>query len=365
MNYFSNPNAQHFFLWVWKKKDNLEQVVFYFLSKRNSTSGRFFPLFEYSKNTRIIFLRGLSLPYTDWLMLKIYDLLLFLVRSKLGKYRIFHNLRKPTITKSLIQIIHIDDPTYNEKEIEILKKWESEMHSKNKIPILICTNQYTEKWFASKLLYSKVIIIEQGYIEFDAPIENYKMKSRFSCVYSSPYISVDSDKHAGHETWDASLLLYDLIPRITQADPEIEIHLIGRMGPKAKTKVEDFKNVKCHGLVDFNRNAMILSNSTIALYPRDKNLQRSLSKIMNCIGAGLPIVCFELQDTEIIKINELGIVVKSIDEFVEGIITLKNDIVKREFIKTNVLQFKKNFNWIYLSSKMENYLFNLPNYTVD
>ena len=87
MEKFNNNNSINFIKWILLGTDNCDQVVFYFLSKKNATSQRYFPLFEATNHVRIVYLNGLSLKYTDFLMLKIFWLLVFLFRKKSLNYR--------------------------------------------------------------------------------------------------------------------------------------------------------------------------------------------------------------------------------------------------------------------------------------
>ena len=95
---------------------------------------------------------------------------------------------------------------------------------------------------------------------------------------------------------------------------------------------------------------------TIALYPRRENLQRSLAKIYNYIGASLPVVTYDLPDTKFIKKNKLGIAVKNPVDFVQAIMLLKSDVTKRLKIKNNIQEFKTDYSWQRLSGNMEKYL---------
>ena len=46
----SNSNALGFFAWMMKRGDNLDQIVFLFISKTNATNARYLPLFNETKN---------------------------------------------------------------------------------------------------------------------------------------------------------------------------------------------------------------------------------------------------------------------------------------------------------------------------
>jgi glycosyltransferase involved in cell wall biosynthesis len=355
---FQNCNAESYFKWIFRKKETLDQVVFYFLSQTNATSPRFFPLFDASTKIRIVYIRGLKIPYTDLLMFKIWKLLGQLSSLKLSKYRYVHILGGYTNFKAENQILHLDDPNYSPKEILYLQNWEKKLTKMKLKPVIICTNKHTYKYLNEVTRHTRILIIEQGFDLIQNPknSETDIIDPKLSCVYSSPYIHADKDKHAKHGTWGAELLIDTIIPLMNLTDPDIEIHLVGEIGKCAKNKLKNFNNIVYYGRVGFKENLRILSNCSIGIYPRDKDFKRSMSKIFSYIGAGLPIVTFDLIDTEVVKENNLGYSVKSSEEFVEKIVFLKNNREILEDFHNRVNLFKPNYSWQKLSHKMEAYL---------
>ena len=76
-------------------------------------------------------------------------------------------------------------------------------------------------------------------------------------------------------------------------------------------------------------------------------------KIFTYIGAELPIVTFDLIDTEIVKRKNLGFSVATSELFVEKIIELKNNVGLLNFFKTNIKMEKNAYSWKNLARKME------------
>jgi glycosyltransferase involved in cell wall biosynthesis len=355
--YFNNSNSESIIKWILRKNDTLEQVVFYFLSQTNITSPRYFPLFNASTKIRIVYLNGLIIPYTDLLMLKLYKLIFNLLKPKFERYNCIHFLGEHPILNIKKQILHIDDPTYSKKEMNHLLNWENLLVTSNLTPIIVTTNVYTQEWLLTYLKSTNVTIIEQGY---DLPISQTKLQrfenADFSCVYSSPYIHIGNDKHANHDTWGAELLIEKIIPKINYMISDISIHLVGEIGKDASKELQKHKNIIYHGRVNFAENMSILEGCSIGIYPRNKDLKRSMSKIFSYIGAGLPVVTYDLVDTEVIKRNSLGYSVKSEEEFIEKILYLKNNPDVLQSMSSRVNKIKNNYTWQILSQKMENYL---------
>lgn len=355
MNVFKNPNAENILKWFFRTSDNLNQIVFYFLSHQNATSARYFCLFEASRDIRIVYLKGINFPYSDYVMLKLYRILLLMSHFKINSYKIFHNISRPIITKSDYQVLHIDDPEYSHKEKHSIIEWEFEVKSRGKRPIIICTNQFSKNYFQN-FLRCKVLVISQGFVS-DIRLESDLQKNtHFSCVYSSPYIHIGSDKHANHPTWGAELLINTIIPKICNIDESLEIHLIGELGIDAKKELNKYDNVVCHGRVDFYTNMAIIRSCHIAIYPRKKDLFRSMLKIFSYLGADLPIVTFDLVDTSVVKEMQFGLSVSTVDEFIEGIFLFKSNKVFLKQCVSRIRKSKNNFSWESLANKMNNEL---------
>lgn len=351
---FQNQNAEPYFRWVFRKNETLNQVVFYFLSQVNATSPRFFPLFEASSKIRIVYIRGLRIPHTDLIMLKVYKFLFKVASSRFERYDYIHIVGGEPNLNIQNQILHLDDPNYSIEEKYYLQNWERFLKSRNLNPIIICTNNFTSNYLSKVTKHSKILIIEQGF-DF-IPIKDRSQVTKtynFSCVYSSPYIHVGRDKHSKHGTWGAELLIKEIIPLMYSCDPDIEVHLVGELGKCAKQELKIFDNLVYHGRVNFYDNLKILARCSIGIYPRDKDLKRSMSKIFSYIGAGLPMVVYDLYDTEVVKRYKLGFSVKSSEEFVEKIIFLKRNPRKLQELSNRVNKIKPKYSWQYLSKKME------------
>ncbi len=299
-------------------------------------------------------MRGLPIKYSDKFFLHLFRLFIYSCAKKISNYQSVHvfNCKQKFLSKN--QILHLDDPNYDQIELINLIKWEYSCVSKGSFPIIICTNSYTSRWLTANLINTKVFIVQQGfhYIE----LSNGDQHSNFSCVYTSPYIHYGKDKHAKHSTWGSKMLIEEIIPRLNSLDSEILIQLVGEVGNNAKKELKKFKNVYMHGRVNFKENIEILSRCSIGIYPRQYDHKRSILKIFSYIGAGLPIVTFDLIDTEVVKVNSLGSAVGSIDEFIASIIELKNSPDLMQEYKERISTFRVNFTWSILADKMERIL---------
>jgi len=350
MDKFRNINSESVWQWIFRKEDNLDQIVFVFLSKLNAQNARYFQLFEASESIRIVYFVGLRIRYTDRISLKLFSLLTQSLKKKIMNYKTVHFFSIPNYKSNQKQILHIDDPLYSAPELRKILKWERNLTLKKGVPVLICTNSYTKNWFKNKLIYSKIYVIEQGFQEIK--IDKKQVNSNFSCVYTSPYIHINKDKHGQHSTWGAELLINEIIPRLSRTHPSIEVHLVGELGKQARFELSKYENVFVHGRVGFYENAKILSNCSIGIYPRAFDHKRSILKIFSYIGAGLPVVTFDLIDTRVIKDFNLGLTVNNIDDFICAIVKLRDNPDILEKYKTNIVKFRPEYSWKNLSKKM-------------
>lgn len=355
-NSFRNSNAETFLNWFIRRSDHLDQIVFYFLSQKNATSARYFPIFDHNDKVRIVYLRGTRFPYTDMFILKLYHLLVYCSKKKASNYEYVHvfNVKKYTIKSN--QVLHVDDPTYTQDEADEIKNLELKVNKAGFKLMIICTNTYTERWLKEITTLARIIIIEQGF----EPLEfytNIRKNKNFSCVYSSPYIHYGTDKHAKHSTWGASYLLDEIIPKLSRRDHDIEIHLIGEIGSHAQSVLKLFSNVYLYGRVNFKTNSEILARQWVGIYPRTYDHKRSMSKIFSYIGAGLPIVAFDLVDTEVVKINKLGILASNTDEFIEGVLRLKNNSTLLQTYQKRVIKSREKYSWSNLADKLNSVVY--------
>ena len=233
---------------------------------------------------------------------------------------------------------------------EICKKEE------NKKSIIIVTNYTTEKYLLDSGSQSKVSIIEQGHSKnHNTRTEKFK---DFTFVYSSPYIHIDGDKHANHPTWGVDLFIKSIIPELIKNDPLISIHLIGHMGKNARKFLNNFDQVTMHGYKTIEENYELLKKCHAALYPRTIDNNRRVLKIYEFIGANLPIIAFDLEDTKPVKELNVGLSVETVNEFILSVLRIKNDQELYSNFQKNLRLIQNTYSWESLAEKYDNLITN-------
>jgi glycosyltransferase involved in cell wall biosynthesis len=351
INEFSNPNTISWFKWVFYKNESLPAITYFFLSKRNATSARFFPLFDEMKSVRIVLLKGTYIRKFDRIQLLLFRLFIRVTSFKQKRYKWMLTTDAFTFKTKCNQILNLDDPSYSFDEINKISNWEENLNKQGFKTLIITTNLLTKEYLFTSGVVSPIHIIEQGF-RFSNVNSTNKFKN-FSCVYSSPYIHAKGDKQERHPSWGVDKFISVIIPDIIKKDPTIDIHLIGRLGKHAKKSCQNYSQVHLHGLKSINGNFEILSRCHLALYPRDFDNRRQVLKIYEYMGAGLPIVGFDLVDTSKVREFNSGILVDKLEEFSSAVLNLKKNKVMYEEKKVNIENFRKLYNWQVLAKRYD------------
>ncbi len=356
---FSNRNVLPWYRWIFLRSDKLPGVTLYFLSRRNSTSPRFFPLYENSTRVRIVLVRGSRIPRLDFLFLRFLRLFLKVFRQNFSRYDYFFSLDIPS--SGLVatnQILQIDDPSYSSQELELIKDWEILLRDNGFNSKIIVTTEYMRSYFQSNLIQSEIYVISQG---FSSGKDHPSVKlpagpSSFKLVYISPYIDSLGDSHAGHPMWDATVLIDEIWTKVSHLTG-IELHLIGRIGNNASVKLSQ-SNVFQHGFRSIAEVSEMLPDFDLALYPRTHDNRWQPQKIVEYMGAGVPILAFKLIDTELINELNIGVLVENTDEFVQKIHDLSRDRSLLQLYRQNCLYKQNEYSWKYLGQKLDKVLEN-------
>jgi glycosyltransferase involved in cell wall biosynthesis len=272
--------------------------------------------------------------------------------KKISKYSWFTALNSnPDLIVGSNMILNLDDPTFSATEINELLSWESKVKSKGFSSCIVCTTKRIADYLKNNEIQSNVIVIPQGHSVNLKRTNNLAKSSKYlDIVYISPSIDIAGDKHGGHTMWDASTLLVEIWPLI-QSD-NLRLHLIGKLGKNASSILSD-KRIIPYGLLSVSDCADLLPSFDLALYPRKIDNGWLPQKLVEYIGAGLPILGFRLIDTEIIEELGVGVLVDGVDEFASRLDHFCENKQELETLRKNSRHYATQYSWKSLADNFE------------
>jgi hypothetical protein len=350
-NRFVNPNVVSWWLWIFRK-NKLPNGAIYFLSRRYATSPRFFPLFNEFTKTEIILFKGSRFPLVDRFYLSLLPIFIKIYRRKISKYSWFIALNSNLdLIVGSNMILNLDDPTFSDAEIKDLLSWEAKVISNGFYSCIVCTTKRVKDYLENNEIQSKVIVVPQGHsIELNRTSNLANRSGYLDVVYISPSIDIAGDKHAGHNMWDASTLLVDIWP-LVQSD-NLRLHLIGRLGKNASAIASD-KRIIPYGLLSVSDCANLLPSFDLALYPRKIDNGWLPQKLIEYIGAGLPILGFRLIDTEIVENLGVGVLVGGVEEFARRLDDFCKNTKELELFRMSAKIYATQYSWKFLAGNFE------------
>jgi len=150
--------------------------------------------------------------------------------------------------------------------------------------------------------------------------------------------------------WDASTLLLDIWPRVTASNARL--HLIGRLGQNASLSLSDSRVIS-YGLISIKECSTLLPNFDVALYPRVHDNAWLPQKLVEYIGAGLPILAFDLIDTNIVSHLNVGLLVKNAEEFARIMDEISSGLLSTEDFQKNAVRVAPDYSWATLAVNFE------------
>ena len=347
------PNFMYWAKWLFYRNDSLPHITFIFIGRRNPGNVRFMSLYSESVATRVVYMRGSRLKGLDRILLNIFRYFCNFAIPRCGDYSRLDELSVPNFKSgSVNRLLHIDDPLYSAREIASILNWEKVHSDAGCKTHIVCTSEFTQRWLGSFITRSSLEIIEQGFIKIPED-KNEDKFTEFACAYSSPFIDGRGDKNESHSTWGALTLIEEIVPRIFSHDNKLRIHLIGKVGNRARKALGRYPNVVLHGQLSPLQTANILKKCHVGIYPRKTDHFRRVLKIYDYIGAGLPIVTFALEDTKLVFEECLGFSVMDSDSFVDAILEMKRNVQRYEEFSSNIIKARFNRDWKSLAKKLD------------
>ncbi len=329
-----------------------EVVHFRFASKRNAGNVRMYNLMNFSNRTQVFEFKGSSFGKLDYYLLKVFRLWRYYYIFRMRKRKIWIHLMSPVeiLPKWHNQVLHLDDPEFTREERQAITNWYQNLSIRGLKALIVVTFEGAKKYIESINRDIPVEIIPQGFTPTLSLSEKFP---GIACVYSSPYIFCRDGVGAPHPTWDVQHFIEILIPKILDLDSRISIHLVGRASYNTRRQLKDFQNVHFHGLVSPEENAQLLRSCHIGLYPRLHDHGRRVLKISEYLGAGLPVVAYELEDTRLVSELGVGLLVKNAEDFVASVKKLIDSSDEYSQIMEKIEVARIGLDWPSLARKLD------------
>lgn len=361
LNNFTNPNAQIWYKWLFSRRDELKCITIYFLSKIYPTSPRNFPLLNSTTSVRIVVINGSRFRGIDRFIQRLIPFFYLLIKKRLCKYKVLVSGFENGLLVNTNQIVLFDDPTYTLSEKSLILKWNNSVTSSVVSVGIVCTSDFTKKYLRNLGINFEISVIPQGHgsllpvLKSNATNENDDL--RLKLVYCSPYIDISGDKNAGSPTWDSTLLLEEIWPKLNLQN-RFELNLIGRLGRNA-LQLSEMSNVKIHGLQSINRTIEILNCCDVGIYPRKHDNQRQAQKIAEYLGAGLAVVTFKSKDSDLVGLEGIGIEVNSVSEFIAALDLLASNKLILSNYKSKSISLKPKYSWKNLATSLDEFIYSI------
>jgi glycosyltransferase involved in cell wall biosynthesis len=135
--------------------------------------------------------------------------------------------------------------------------------------------------------------------------------------------------------------------------PEARLWLLGEASESIRRRTSGRDDIVLFGRVPRNRVLPLVASLDVALYPRRHDQGISASKVGEYLGAGVPIVSYDLRVTENVAAAGAGILVQSPREFVDAVEHLAHDGPERARLADAAARAGRDLDWSRLARRYE------------
>lgn len=146
--------------------------------------------------------------------------------------------------------------------------------------------------------------------------------------YVAAFLVLPGDRGGENPLYDMTHTL-ELWEEIRAAVPSAELWLVGAPGPRLRARVAGRRDIRLFGRRGRAELLSILSGVDVAIYPRRSDPGIRASKVAEYLGAGLPVVAYDLPVVDDLRAAGSGLLVASPAGFVGAVVRLLGDDAKR------------------------------------
>jgi glycosyltransferase involved in cell wall biosynthesis len=221
----------------------------------------------------------------------------------------------------------VDDPVFTPREVELLNR--------PHVAAYVVTAEHAARRFEQLGVSKPWHVIPQGVAvglltdeARDDVGRRFRRDGELVVGYMAAYLRSRDDVGGENPLYNVDHLL-ELWPLIAERVPLARLWLLGEASGRVHARIEGREDVFLAGRVPKERVLAYAANFDIALYPRTEDQGIRAAKIAEYMGAGAPTVSYDYAVTQDVREAGAGILVSSPGEFVEAVVALALDPVRR------------------------------------
>jgi glycosyltransferase involved in cell wall biosynthesis len=244
-------------------------------------------------------------------------------------------------------VIDADDPVFSPTEAQLLNL--------PQVKAVVVTTEKAKTMFEQLGVATPICVIPQGIsMEQIDPDKIQEIRTQFKrdgdlvIGYHAPTLTLSSDgpgrARGGMDDLD---FLFDTITKAREAEPQINLWLLGEPSQSVKKYATGKAWIKLLGYVPFSNVLNYVSNFDIGAYPRTcRDPIRFRVKIAEYMGCGIPIVSTNVEESFIVKEACCGIICESQQDFSQTLVELAQSAEKRaELGNAGRTYARANLDW--------------------
>ena len=221
----------------------------------------------------------------------------------------------------------VDDPVFTPREIELLNR--------PNLAAYVVTAESAARRFEGLGVSKPWHVVPQGVAlvaltdEARADVaRRHRRDGELVVGYMAAFLRSREDVGGDNALYNVDHLL-ELWPEIARRVPAARLWLLGEPSGRVRSRVAERDDVLLLGRVPKDRVLAYAANFDVALYPRSEDQGIRAAKVAEYMGAGAPIVSYDYEVTRDVAEARAGVLVSSPREFVEAVVSLAGDRVRR------------------------------------
>jgi glycosyltransferase involved in cell wall biosynthesis len=181
-----------------------------------------------------------------------------------------------------------------------------------------------------------------------------KRDGELAVGFVAAWLLSTADRDGANPMYNIDHLL-DLWDRIRVEVPDARLWLIGQPSDRIRQRCEGRPDVLLLGRLPQPQVLAHVANFDVALYPRRASAapRRSVVKIAEYLGAGVPTVAYDLDETRVLARTGTGRVVHDPDEFVAAVTGLAQHDDERRNLAAAAARVGADLDWDTLAARYE------------